>query len=260
MTGATRIVLDVLTSAAVAVAEGTHLDDVVAERLGQRLALDAAMVVRVPLGAPARVSAHWPGTDVDDLLARHVEVVAARLVLESVGGGRCRTGTWTERSIMFAVVGPVGPTGPGRPTGPRGPVGPGVGLGVARVVALVRPTAFGPEEFGLWADAGTPLAALFGLADRADARPSGAAVASGVESPVALGTAITDRERDVLELLAQGLTAMAIASRLRVSPRTVHRHLDNAYRKLGVHDRMLAVGAARRHGLICATDDEEALG
>jgi len=61
---------------------------------------------------------------------------------------------------------------------------------------------------------------------------------------------LSKRENEVLELLAQGLTAMAIASRLAVSPRTVHRHLDNAYRKLGVHDRMLAVGAARRHGLI----------
>ena len=51
---------------------------------------------------------------------------------------------------------------------------------------------------------------------------------------------------------------MAIASRLDVSPRTVHRHLDNAYRKLGVHDRLLAVGAARRHGVICAEEPEQA--
>lgn len=242
MTAATRIVLDVLTTAAVALAEGRHLDVAVTERLGQRLALDAAVVLRIPSGAPARVSAHWPAAHPDDLLARHLEVVAARLVLEPADAGRCRTGTWTNRSMMFAVVGPAGPE---------------LRASVRRVVALVRPTPFGPAEFGLWTDLCTPLAALFGLGDRADS-PSPAVGVAGC--PLTLGTAITDRERDVLELLAQGLTAMAIASRLRVSPRTVHRHLDNAYRKLGVHDRMLAVGAARRHGLICAPDDEEALG
>lgn len=254
MTGATRIVLDVLTAAAVSLAEDGHLDDVVAERLGQRLALDAAIVVRVPVGAPPRVSAHWPRHDPDELLARHVEVVAGRLVAEvAEDGSRCRTGTWTDRSILYAVV--AGPSLlPGRPSGSSTPRGPGV----TRVIALLRPTPFGPDELDLWADAEEPLAALFLRADRDDAdAPAG----RQGEPPVAADqSGITERERDVLELLALGLTAMAIANRLQVSPRTVHRHLDNAYRKLGVHDRLLAVGAAQRHGLICAPVRAEALG
>ncbi len=252
MTGATRIVLDVLTAAAVSLAEDGNLDDVIAERLGQRLALDAAIVVRVPLGAPPRVSAHWPRHDPDELLARHVEVVAARLAAEvAEDGSRCRTGTWTDRSILYAVVRPSLRTA--RP----GSSGSSSGQGVTRVIALLRPTPFGPDELDLWADAAEPLAALFLRADRDDAD---ARSARQGEPPAADQSGITERERDVLELLALGLTAMAIANRLQVSPRTVHRHLDNAYRKLGVHDRLLAVGAAQRHGLICAPVPAEALG
>lgn len=241
MTGATRIVLDVLTAAAVSLADDGPLDDVVAERLGHRLALDAALVVRVPRGGHARVSAHWPLGDPDELLARHVTVVAARLVGESPGSGRCRTGLWTDRSILYAVVRPLRSAD---------------GAGVPRVVVLVRPTPFGTDELDLWADAAEPLAALFLRADRDDAARDGAVPPSQTTDQ----TGVTDRERDVLELLAQGLTAIAIAGRLDVSPRTVHRHLENTYRKLGVHDRLLAVGAARRQGLICASEPEEALG
>ena len=54
----------------------------------------------------------------------------------------------------------------------------------------------------------------------------------------------------MLELLARGLLATSIASRLSLSPRTVHKHLGNIYRKLGVHDRLVAVGVARANGLL----------
>ena len=63
-------------------------------------------------------------------------------------------------------------------------------------------------------------------------------------------TRMTERELQVLELLAQGLLATSIASRLRLSPRTVHKHLGNIYRKLGVHDRLVAVSIARLQGLL----------
>ena len=52
---------------------------------------------------------------------------------------------------------------------------------------------------------------------------------------------LTPRERVVLQLLADGLTAQAIASRLAVSRRTVHKHLEHLYRKLGAADRLTAV-------------------
>lgn len=55
---------------------------------------------------------------------------------------------------------------------------------------------------------------------------------------------LTPREVETLELLAQGLTAAAIGHRLGISPRTVAKHLENAYEKLGRHDRLLAVQQA----------------
>ena len=63
-------------------------------------------------------------------------------------------------------------------------------------------------------------------------------------------TRMTERELQVLGLLAEGLLATSIASRLRLSPRTVHKHLGNIYRKLGVHDRLVAVSLARLQGLV----------
>jgi DNA-binding CsgD family transcriptional regulator len=56
---------------------------------------------------------------------------------------------------------------------------------------------------------------------------------------------ITTREREILQQVADGLTADEIGSLLRISPRTVRKHLENAYGKLGQHDRLRAVQRAR---------------
>jgi DNA-binding CsgD family transcriptional regulator len=69
-------------------------------------------------------------------------------------------------------------------------------------------------------------------------------------SPDADTGALTAREQAVIRFLAEGLTADGIGRRLAISPRTVHRHLDSAYRKLGVNDRVCAVLAARDAGLL----------
>jgi DNA-binding CsgD family transcriptional regulator len=66
----------------------------------------------------------------------------------------------------------------------------------------------------------------------------------------AYGIRLTRREFAVLRLLGEGLTAQAIARRLRTSPRTVHKHLEHLYRKLGVRDRLMAVQRARDAGLL----------
>ena len=58
--------------------------------------------------------------------------------------------------------------------------------------------------------------------------------------------ALTDRERDVLRLLAEGLSNKAIAARLYLSVRTVEGHLANAYTRLGVHSRTEAALIAVR--------------
>ncbi|MGR6964404.1 response regulator transcription factor [Geodermatophilus sp. URMC 61] len=63
---------------------------------------------------------------------------------------------------------------------------------------------------------------------------------------------LTEREFAVLTLLGTGLTAQAIARRLNTSPRTVHKHLEHLYRKLGVRDRLMAVQRARAVGLLAA--------
>lgn len=64
---------------------------------------------------------------------------------------------------------------------------------------------------------------------------------------------LTPRQVAVLGLAAEGLTSAAIGRRLHLSPRTVHRHLENAYRRLQVTDRVSAVRRLERAGLLpCA--------
>jgi DNA-binding CsgD family transcriptional regulator len=61
---------------------------------------------------------------------------------------------------------------------------------------------------------------------------------------------LTQRELVVLGLLAEGLTAYAIAHRLAISPSTVTKHQQNLYRKLRTRDRLSTVLAAQRSGLL----------
>ena len=63
-------------------------------------------------------------------------------------------------------------------------------------------------------------------------------------------TALTDREQQVIELLASGLRSGEIAANLAISKETVQVYLRNIFTKLGVHDRLSAVAVARRRGLI----------
>jgi DNA-binding CsgD family transcriptional regulator len=57
---------------------------------------------------------------------------------------------------------------------------------------------------------------------------------------------LTEREHEVLSLIAEGLGNRAIARRLFLSPKTVERHVSAVLRKLDVEDRTAAVAAARR--------------
>ncbi|MGA4802611.1 response regulator transcription factor [Streptomyces lavendulocolor] len=61
---------------------------------------------------------------------------------------------------------------------------------------------------------------------------------------------LTPRETAVLHTLAEGLPATAMARRLGVSVRTVHKHLQNLYRKLGTADRLGTVLRAQEAGLL----------
>jgi DNA-binding CsgD family transcriptional regulator len=66
----------------------------------------------------------------------------------------------------------------------------------------------------------------------------------------AQATRLTVRELTVLGLVAEGLTATAAARRLAVAEGTVHKHLQNVYRKLGVRDRLGAVLRAQHLGVL----------
>jgi DNA-binding NarL/FixJ family response regulator len=67
--------------------------------------------------------------------------------------------------------------------------------------------------------------------------------------PAAVFPQLTDRERDVLDLVAQGLTNSQIARRLSISEKTVRNHVSNIFAKLAVADRTQAVIRAREGGL-----------
>jgi DNA-binding CsgD family transcriptional regulator len=66
---------------------------------------------------------------------------------------------------------------------------------------------------------------------------------------VAVDAGLTPRELCVLSLLSRGLSTQQIAHRLRCSPRTIHKHLERTYRKLGVRDRVNALRVADQWNL-----------
>ena len=61
---------------------------------------------------------------------------------------------------------------------------------------------------------------------------------------------LTDREREILQLIAEGKTAANIAEDLHISPHTVHSHRDNIMTKLDLHDRAALIRYAIRRGLV----------
>lgn len=60
---------------------------------------------------------------------------------------------------------------------------------------------------------------------------------------------LTEREREILTLIARGYTNQQLAAHLLLSPKTVRNHISNIFSKLQVADRAQAVIRAREAGL-----------
>jgi LuxR family maltose regulon positive regulatory protein len=94
------------------------------------------------------------------------------------------------------------------------------------------------------------LAALGAAPAAAASQPARQPAAGQTPSIDDMIETLTNRELDVLLLLAARLTDKEIAGRLVLSPMTVKKHTQRIYRKLGVNSRRAAVAQARRLGLI----------
>lgn len=70
---------------------------------------------------------------------------------------------------------------------------------------------------------------------------------------------LTDRELEVLQLLAQGMRPKKIAGDLVISPKTVASHVQHILGKLGAHSRVEAVAIAYREGLVESAAGDEAV-
>lgn len=109
------------------------------------------------------------------------------------------------------------------------------GLALSRMIQELGGDASAESEEGFGLDG------LF--LDASQAQRGGRSVA---DFPVEL----TDREREVLDLLAQGYSNQALADKLFVSETTVRYHLRNIYPKLGAKNRTQAVALARKFGAV----------
>jgi DNA-binding NarL/FixJ family response regulator len=94
----------------------------------------------------------------------------------------------------------------------------------------------------------------------ASAPPASGAAASGTAAessaaggrpgrPPVLPDDLTQREAEILGLIAQGLTNTEIAERLFLSNHTVKTHINRIFAKTGSRDRVAAIGYAQRHGI-----------
>ena len=99
------------------------------------------------------------------------------------------------------------------------------------IVAAIEAAARGETILG--PEVQTGLAEQIRLREESEARPR-----------------LSDREHEVLRLIAEGLSAPEIGERIHLSTATVKTHLQHLYEKLGVSERAAAVAEGMRRGLV----------
>jgi DNA-binding CsgD family transcriptional regulator len=151
------------------------------------------------------------------LLARGDSLQAARVALIGAAeGDAAHTPLWAERcrtvaGVAFAASGDI-----------------------SRAQDELRQAAAALDARGAWGYRDAALLALRRLGDR----PRVAVPASFADGPLAT---LTPREKEVAELVGEGLTNAQIALRLKLSERTVEKHVSSSLAKLGVSTRTAVV-------------------
>jgi LuxR family maltose regulon positive regulatory protein len=140
----------------------------------------------------------------------------------------------------------------------------GARVALGRAVALARPGGVwrpfldeGPrladllERLDLEKDDGAFAREVLAVCSRADgAETSGARPQPVPDAGGGLANPLSDREAEILALLAERFSNKEIAERLHITPETVKRHTANIYQKLEVHGRREAVAKATSLGVL----------
>jgi LuxR family maltose regulon positive regulatory protein len=158
--------------------------------------------------------------------SRSIEILVLQALAFQAGGETAMSMTALERSLTLAE-----PAGFVRTFVDEGPP-------MARLLYEVAALGIAPDY------ARRLLAAFPG------AEPEQAAPQMAKPAHVELVETLSEREVEVLQLIAQGLTNPEIATRLYLSVNTVKAHTRNIYGKLGVHSRTQAVAKAQALGVL----------
>jgi DNA-binding CsgD family transcriptional regulator len=216
------MVLDMLADTILAINDGDPADPTVIAHLSKALDAHAAISVYVDSSGSFDLVAAHPSLDEAQPLTDYLLDIGPSTIKHHVMIDHCKG----VGHVCFVYIPPddeIAPEG-----------------GFERIMAFARDVPYDEEAAVILERACRPLTALWPQAARAYSQRRAANA----------DYSITAREREVLELLSRGMLATSIASRLNLSPRTVHKHLGNIYRKLGVHDRLVAVGIAQSSGLL----------
>jgi DNA-binding CsgD family transcriptional regulator len=76
--------------------------------------------------------------------------------------------------------------------------------------------------------------------------PRGESELAAIVDQVAEEFQLSDRERDIIALIGKGYSSTTVSEKLFISPHTVNTHVQNIYRKLGIHKRSELISYLQR--------------